>query len=201
MGVTLHLGIADEFPSDTKHGGKSFFNEIITATYPDYFKHDRFLNKEEQRLLYPDYDQFDNSLDNFRHINPMKLKDIFVKVLKHLKSHYDQYPLVHWIFENEQKRIGKGTSDDFQYKGYKCHLDGFHNDNNHRQEIQVRRLKNGWETFEWIKADPIINLNGRTFYIKTENKFEQNRDILEELIVICDEAIKADKNLLWIFSN
>lgn len=201
MSLTLHLGPDDDFPSDTEHCGKSFFDEIISATYPDYFRHDNFLSEEEQILFFPDYDKFDNSLDHYRRIDPIRLMEVFKKVLEHLKSHHAQYPLVHMIYVDKINMIGGSISDDFQYKGYTCHLDGYHNDYNHRQEIRVRRLNNGWETFELIKADPIITLDGKTFYIETENKYEQYKGILEELIDICEQAIKTNKKLLWIFSN
>ena len=201
MGVTLHLGLADDFPSGTEHDAKSFFSEIISTVYPDYFNHDNFLTKEEQNLLYPDYGEFDDSLEHYRNIDPKRLGNVFGKVLKHLKSHNAEYPLVHMIYENENKQLGSGTSNDFQYKGYKCYLDGYHNDNNHREEIRVCRFDNGWETLEWINADPKIAMGDFTFYIETENKYEQYQAILEELIDICDQAICVDKKLLWIYSN
>ena len=201
MGVTLHLGFIDNFPSATEHDGKSFFDEIISASYPNYLNHDIFLSKDEQELLYPDYENPDNSLDQYRHINPARLKDIFEKVQEHLKTHHDQYPLVHTIYDDVKKKLGSSISQDFRYKGYKCHLDGYHNNKEHREEIRVYRHNNGWETFEWIKVDSTITLEGKTFFIETENKYEQYNGILKELTKICEQAVKTDKKLLWVFSN
>lgn len=205
MGLLLDLSFEDNserIANEYIGIDTSFMDEIISPIYPDSFlKHDKFLSKEEQELLYPDYEE---SSYNHRQINPFSLKRIFEKILEHLKNHHNEFPLVHMIRmkgSKSFKSLGGSTSDDFEYNRYKCHLDGYHNDYTHRHELCLARFNNGWETIGWIKADPTINFAGNTFYISTKNKFEQYKDILEELINICEQAIKTDKKLSWTFSN
>ncbi len=136
MGATLHLGFDDTFPGPTKHSNNSFFYEIVSGgLHSELFNLDNFLNEEEKTILYPDYDTFQDTLDNYRRIDPKKLQDIFIKTYVYLKDNSNKIPL---------------TGDE------------------------------------------------KVFF---QNKFEQYKDNLQELIDICDKAIKEDRKLLWIFSN
>ncbi|MFA7379963.1 MAG: hypothetical protein WC150_05840 [Bacteroidia bacterium] len=199
MGVTLHLGFDDSVASDTKHCGKSFMSEIISPSYPDYFNLDDFLTPEEQLLLYPDYNQYDDKVDKYRHIDPLTLKDVFKKVYDYLQKYQNNFPLTHLISENDKNY--SSSSDRFNYKGHECYIDGFHHDYNHRHELCLTYWQNGWKPLEWIKASNKVIVGDKTYYVQTKNKFEQYKDILQELIDICEEGIKANRRLIWVFSN
>jgi hypothetical protein len=197
MSLTLHLGPEGEIPSDTKHCGKSFFNEILSPSYPDYFKLDEFLSVDEQALLEPQYMDPPQPRGAYRSTDPHELKAVFARVLEHLRTNCDRYPLVHTIWDDVNKRSGGGTSDVFQYKGCMCYLDGYHNEASHRQDLLVC----GMDADEWVRAAPTVVLGGMIFHVDTQNKFEQYRDILKELIEKCDQAIRAGQRVLWLFSN
>ena len=204
MSLILFLEFSDGSPSVTRtYQGpdKSLMSEILSPSYPDYFRLDNFLSEEEQELLHPDYDSGRTSINDYRHIDPSSLKQVFEKVFDYLKNHHDEFPLVHMVEERDRESLGGSSSDDFEYKGFKCLLDGYHNDYEHRHQLRLAQFNNGWETIDWIKADPTISLGSRTFYISTANKFECYKDILEELINICEDAIKAEKKLVWTFKN
>jgi hypothetical protein len=93
------------------------------------------------------------------------------------------------------------SSGRFIYKDFECSLDGFHNDFNHRNELCLTCLNDEWKSLEWIKVSSKVILDDKVYFIQTRNKFEQNKDILQELIDICDEGIKNNRKLFWVFSN
>ena len=197
MSLTLHLGPDNGIPKDTAHTGKSFFDEILSPSYPDYFKLDEFLSKDEQSLLEPQYMDPPHPHSAYRSCDPFQLKAVFVRVFEHLRTNCDKYPLVHTIWHDANRRLGSGSSERFQYKGYSCWLEGYHNEAAHRQYLRVC----GMESVEWVRAAPMVGLDGMTFHVDTKNKFEQYRDILNELIEKCDQAIKAGQRVLWLFST
>lgn len=196
MGATISLGFIDSDYGGPTLDSKSFFKEILTASYPDYLNHEDFLTSKEQELLYPDYNEYDSN-DKYRHIEPAVLKNVFVKVYNYLQNNYDKLPLTHMI--SEDKRLYSSTSNHFNYKNQECYLDGFHHDFKHRDELCLICLRDN--TVEWIKASNKILIEDKVFYIETRNKFQQFKDILQELIEICDEGIKLNKKLIWAFSN
>jgi hypothetical protein len=198
MGVSISLTPVDEIPKGTEQCGKAFYEEIISAVYPDYLKHEEFLSEEEINELSPEYD---DGKSTFRPRDPLALKNVLVKVSSFLHEQHDRFQLVHWIFETQDKTSGSTRSKEFEYKGFRCYLNGSHEDINHRQEMQLYRWKNGWEFFEWVEAKLETALDSHKFYITTENKHERFRANLTELIEICDQAILANKKLIWTFSN
>ena len=105
------------------------------------------------------------------------------------------------IFTDASKRMGSSTSDRFQYKGQECYLDGYHNDNEHQHDLLVHRLRDGWEPFEWIKADPRVVLDGIEFHVRSESKYDQHKDLLLELIAKCESAEQSNVRVVWLFSN
>jgi|688.fasta_scaffold05157_15 hypothetical protein len=201
MGVSLHLGPDIEFPSETEHTGKSFFDEIISAIYPDYFKHEEFLNSEEQALLHPDYREGSEPLDAFESRDPAALRAVFGKVLENLKLNESRYPWVHTIWTDASMRMGSSTSDRFKYNEQECYIDGYHNNNAHQHELLIYRLREGWEPFEWVKAAPLVVLDGIEFYVSSKSKYAQYKDILEELIAKCESAERSNLRVLWLFAT
>jgi hypothetical protein len=103
------------------------------------------------------------------------------------------------ISENGQNY--SSSSNSFKYKGYECYLEGFHHDYHHRDELCLTCWQDGWKPLEWIKASNKVIIGDNAYYIQTANKFEQYKDILQELIDICEEGIKAKRKLIWVFSN
>jgi hypothetical protein len=201
MSLTLHLGPDVDFPSCTEHTGKSFFDEIISAIHPDYFKHDEFLSMEEQALLYPDYREGNEPLDAFESRDPAELCAVFGKVLQNLKLNQSRYPWVHTIWTDASMRMGSSTSARFEYREQECYLDGYHNDNAHQHELLIYRLRDGWEPFEWVKAAPRVVLDGIEFYVTSESKYAQYKDILDELMAKCESAERLNVRVLWLFAT
>lgn len=198
MGVSISLSPVDEIPKGTEQCGKAFYEEIISAVYPEYLKHEEFLSEEEIEELSPEYD--DGKI-TFRSRDPLALKNVLVKVSRYLQEQHDRFPLTHWIFETQDMISGSTRSKEFEYKGFSCYLDGAHDDINHRKEMQLFRWRNGWESFEWVEAKPETAIDSHKFYITTENKHERFKANLSELIGICDQAIDMNKKLIWTFSN
>ncbi len=197
MSVSIYFGFknSDEFVS--VNAGRNFLEEILGAKYPDYFNLDAFLTNEEQKLLFPDYDENEYSR---RHIDPAKLKDVFVKVYDYLKVNHDNFPLTHYITDEKNKYLYDKT-DIFDYKGYKCYLDASHQNLNHREELCLFYWQEEWKVLEWIKVSKKLIVGNNVYYIETQNKFDQFKYILEELIKVCDDGIKNNKKLLWLFST
>ena len=200
MGVVLHLGPDDSSPCGTTYCNKSFFAEIVTGGEPGFFNLDNIFTEEEKKLLYPDYHLNTDNLNKYRHFNARQLKDIFVKIFNHLKENSDKMPLTHLISDNNGKTYSS-SSDRFEYNGEQCYLYGFHNDLEHRDELEIKPAADTFSVAGWIKAMDKLLLGEKEFVILTRTKFEQYKDNLQELIGICDNAIESNKKLLWLFST
>ncbi len=198
MGTTLHLGFNDSLASENgAYDSKSFFSEIVSPSYPDYFNLDDFLTEEEQKLLYPKYYNYEyEDVNKYQHIPSAELKGIFLKIYNYLKDNHHKFPLTHFI--SEKNHLGSGSSDRFYYKGYECYIDGFHHNYEHRFDVCIMAWQDKWKPLEWIEASSQIIVNDKIFYILSSNKFEEFKDILEELIGICEVAIRK---LIWLFST
>ena len=199
MGATLHLGIDNEFPSDGDYDGKAFYGEIF-GEYPGYFKLKDCLTNEEADLIHPSVDDGTDSLEGYKRFDPSVLKSIFLKIFKHLKENTEKFPVVHMIHQKGDKQLGTSTSENFLFKGYKCYLDGYHNDAEHRSELLLNIWKGDDQLQEWIPIESTITLENQTFKVRSQTKFEQFRNNLEELIGVCDDAISSNEKLLWIVS-
>ena len=65
----------------------------------------------------------------------------------------------------------------------------------------IYRLRDGWEPFEWVKAAPRVVLDGIEFYVTSESKYAQYKDILDELMAKCESAERLNVRVLWLFAT
>ncbi len=194
MGFILDLSIDEPVQSyEPEHiGYNSFYSEIVSGGY--YFCTERILNKEELDLLFP----YSSDLEEKRLIDPKKMKTVFVKILNDLKNRQYYYPFVHWISTRKEEKSGASGHFLYYSKLIKCHLDGYHFNPFRQQELELSVIiGKKWEFLTWIKAKPVIRVCGKKLYIKTETKYEQFKDLLEEYIYICDLAIQKNKKVTW----
>lgn len=195
MGILFDLSF-DSGASEHFGMGRSFFKEIISG-HSEWFNIDYVLAKEEQRVLYPDYDSGQEERV-FSQREPYELKAALVKVYNFLRQNEQRLPLIHWIRGTGGE---SNTSEHFLYDGYESYLNGFHHNLAHRDELELCSLHEGIVQRTWIKVSETVTVDGQKFHVRSETKFQQYREFLEDLMRVCDEAVTAGKKVEWSFSN
>ena len=204
MGVSLYLG---PFGANWDNGfegpswniaNRRFFEEIIIPSDDqEYFRHDEFLNQEEQSALTPEYE--DSKHPSRRSLDALMLAGVFERVLHHLRENSHRYPKVHAVVEVTHAN-GNTADFFFEFKGRLCMLKRDHENIEHNDELLVSCWNNGWEDLEWIKVEPIVIIGELSFHIATRTKLDEYGYILEELIDTCKHLHEAGMQATWSFA-
>lgn len=136
-----------------------------------------------------------------RERDPEKLKKVLKKVENQLIAKSTVLPLVHTVYETEE------LIDEIEYlmiEDVKAHIEGnlFYYENYHsvRDKIHVKSYHDDFGKIDfYVEVKPEIKIDNKTYFTKTLTKAEQFKDEFKLCYYFLDQAIKANKKVLWEF--
>jgi hypothetical protein len=132
---------------------------------------------------------------------PEKLKEVLKKVENQLITQSTVLPLVHTVYETEE------LIDEIEYlmiEDMKAHIEGnlFYYENYHslRDKILIKSYYDDFGKIDfYVEVKAEIQIDNKTYFTNTITKAAQFKDQFQLCYDFLDQAIKANKKVLWEF--
>ncbi|WP_435263425.1 hypothetical protein [Tenacibaculum sp. nBUS_03] len=136
-----------------------------------------------------------------RERDPKRLKKILKKIQNHLIDRSFELPLVHSIFKSKElnEEVGSILIDGIEglIEGDLYHYDNYENV---RNKIHIKSYNDDYGKIDfYLDIKPMIKFNDTKYFTKSITKAEQFKKEFEACFDFLDQAIKANKKVLWEF--
>ncbi len=210
MGSQLEILIRkNETDQNKPYISKSFKNEIAFGCL--WANRKPFLIKEEEDILAPKWDWLGLYETPITPINPSKLKAVLLKVSQYLQQNQQNLPLIHALNQSKEnlaqvQSFAEGSFGELKIRNTKCwvlgdtYLYDEYNEKGLRYKFNIRSYPEENKTINvWLDVKNEIIIDNRKYYMRTITKYEQYRDMLNNIINYCDKALGLGHSVFWLY--
>lgn len=199
MGAQINISlVSDKFDKEglAPFIGRDFVYEIVKGGL--WNKRSPFLTLEEAKLLEaPLYNYFDD--DSVKPLDPLDLIAVLNKVSRYLKS--NEKLLAYEVELDFEKMQSEGLDTDLWVNGVRCWVKGDEVYTPETGVVNIVNLPGNDDVDIWVEVKDAIEVDGKTYYLRTESRYDRYSDLLQRIIDFCNYAISKNEKVYWLYRH